>query len=89
MIDGGPANVAKSFSKYLKVCSIQPNDIKLIVLTHGDFDHVGSAKNIKKLTGAKLPFTKKIRPTWKRADLTGHKQSTFMENSFVPYFIHY
>ena len=33
---------------------IHPNEVRLILLTHGDFDHVGSAKDLKALTGAKI-----------------------------------
>ncbi|MEN8115407.1 MAG: MBL fold metallo-hydrolase [Bacteroidota bacterium] len=62
MIDGGPANAIKKFNKYLERLNIQPDEIKLIVLTHGDFDHVGSAKNIKKLTGAKIAIHENDKP---------------------------
>ena len=54
MIDGGGPNQAGSFEKVIKSLSIKPEDIKLLVLTHGHWDHIGSAKGIKELTGAKL-----------------------------------
>jgi glyoxylase-like metal-dependent hydrolase (beta-lactamase superfamily II) len=54
MVDAGPPNIEKSFLKQLKKHSVDPQEIRLIVLTHGDFDHAGSAKTIKKLTGAKI-----------------------------------
>ena len=34
--------------------SLKPEDIKLIVITHGHFDHIGTAAEIKKITGAKI-----------------------------------
>jgi len=34
--------------------NIHPEEIKLIVLTHSHFDHAGSAKDIRDLTGAKI-----------------------------------
>jgi glyoxylase-like metal-dependent hydrolase (beta-lactamase superfamily II) len=34
--------------------SIRPQEIKLIILTHGHWDHIGSVKEIKDLTGAKV-----------------------------------
>ncbi|PQP34119.1 hypothetical protein C6A37_09425, partial [Desulfobacteraceae bacterium SEEP-SAG9] len=34
--------------------SIKPEEVKLIVLTHGHWDHIGSAKDIKEATGAKI-----------------------------------
>ncbi len=33
---------------------IAPGEIKLIVVTHGHWDHIGSAKEIKEITGAKI-----------------------------------
>ena len=54
MVDAGPPNIEKSFLRQLKRHSVVPSEIGLIVLTHGDFDHAGSAKALKKLTGAKI-----------------------------------
>jgi glyoxylase-like metal-dependent hydrolase (beta-lactamase superfamily II) len=54
MIDGGPPNSIKKFKKYLDELSIDPSEIQLIVLTHADFDHAGSAKDFRELTGAKV-----------------------------------
>jgi glyoxylase-like metal-dependent hydrolase (beta-lactamase superfamily II) len=54
MIDGGAPNQAKAFSKALKNVSIRPEEVQLIVLTHGHWDHVGSAREIKEITGAQI-----------------------------------
>ncbi len=54
MIDGGAPKQGKSFMKAIERLSIKPEEIKLIVLTHGHLDHIGSAKRIKNLTGAKI-----------------------------------
>ena len=54
MIDGGGPNQVGSFEKFIASLSIKPQDIKMLVLTHGHWDHIGSAKGIKELTGAKL-----------------------------------
>jgi glyoxylase-like metal-dependent hydrolase (beta-lactamase superfamily II) len=54
MIDGGAPKQAKSFSKALENASIIPEEVQLIVLTHGHWDHIGSAKEIKEITGAKI-----------------------------------
>lgn len=54
MIDGGAPKQAKSFSKALENASIKPEEVQLIVLTHGHWDHIGSAKEIKEITGAKI-----------------------------------
>ncbi len=54
MIDSGTPKKGKEFVKRLKKLSINPKDIKLIIITHGHWDHIGSAKEIKEITGAKI-----------------------------------
>jgi len=41
MIDGGEPKKSKAFIKGLEEASIRPEDIKLIILTHGHWDHIG------------------------------------------------
>jgi len=54
LIDGGAPKKAKNFMKGIETLSIKPEDIQLIVITHGHWDHIGSAKEIKEITGAKI-----------------------------------
>ena len=54
LIDGAWPGSVPSFSKLLSVHEISPEEIKLIILTHGDFDHVGGTKEIQELTGAQI-----------------------------------
>ncbi|MDX5583898.1 MAG: MBL fold metallo-hydrolase [Aureibaculum sp.] len=61
MVDGGPPKMRASFLKSMKDASVDPEEIKLIVLTHGHFDHVGSAKEIQEITGAKIAIHEKDR----------------------------
>ncbi len=54
MIDGGAPKKSKYFIKGIKKLAIKPEDINLIVITHGHWDHIGSVKAIKDITGAKI-----------------------------------
>lgn len=54
MIDAGESNKKKIFLKKLAGLRIKPGQIKLVIITHGHWDHIGSAKDIKELTGAKI-----------------------------------
>jgi hydroxyacylglutathione hydrolase len=54
MIDAGAPQKAKAFIKGLKKTPLKPEDIKLLILTHGHWDHIGSAKDLKEITGAKI-----------------------------------
>jgi glyoxylase-like metal-dependent hydrolase (beta-lactamase superfamily II) len=54
MVDGGAPKKVKEFTKAIGKIGIKTHDIQLIILTHGHWDHIGSAKEIKELTGAKV-----------------------------------
>lgn len=54
MVDCGMPNKLKAFEKALSEYNINPDDIKLIVVTHSHIDRIGSAKAIKFFTGAKI-----------------------------------
>ena len=54
MIDAGGKNKTSALKKTLKEIGVEPNTIRLIVITHGHPDHLASAKDFKGLTGAKI-----------------------------------
>ncbi|MDY6789927.1 MAG: MBL fold metallo-hydrolase [Thermodesulfobacteriota bacterium] len=54
MIDAGAPKKSTQFLKTIEHHGISPNDIKLIIPTHGHWDHIGSAKDIKQITGARI-----------------------------------
>ena len=54
LIDGGDPGKIENLKAGIEKASIKPEEIRLIALTHGHWDHVGSAKAIKALTGARV-----------------------------------
>lgn len=54
VVDSGEPNKGAVFTHALETAAISLNEVKLIVLTHGHWDHIGSAGEIKSLTGAAL-----------------------------------
>jgi hydroxyacylglutathione hydrolase len=59
MIDSGAPKEAKEFSRALEMLKMDPGDIQLIIISHGHWDHIGSARDIKALTGAKIAMHQK------------------------------
>ena len=51
LVDTGFPNQKDNFRRMLDSLSIAPKDISLILLTHGHWDHIGSAADLKKMTG--------------------------------------
>lgn len=62
IIDTGmPGNTKRIIEQILKLKQPVEN-IKMIVLTHSDIDHSGSAAELKRLTGAKVAIHEKDAP---------------------------
>jgi len=59
MVDGGAPNRVKQFRMAIENINLNPKDISLMTLTHGHWDHIGSAKEIKDLTGATVAMHKR------------------------------
>lgn len=53
-VDAGAPGKGKRFARGLERFSIPPKDVRLVAITHGHWDHIGSAKEIKGITGAKI-----------------------------------
>jgi hydroxyacylglutathione hydrolase len=56
LVDTGPSNQRSTLEEALLTAGCRPGDanLKLIVLTHGDFDHIGNAAYLRERFGAKI-----------------------------------
>jgi len=62
MVDAGPPKSITKFQAAIKELKIAPEDIKLIFITHGHWDHWGSLAGIAELTGAKTAINYREAP---------------------------
>jgi glyoxylase-like metal-dependent hydrolase (beta-lactamase superfamily II) len=54
LIDTGGSNKRADLEKEMESAGCKPGRLKLIILTHGDFDHTGNAAYLRKRFGAKI-----------------------------------
>jgi len=54
LIDTGCSNNRNELEKELESAGCKPGNLKLVILTHGDFDHTGNAAYLREKFGAKI-----------------------------------
>jgi len=69
LIDTGCSNKRTELEKRLESAGCKPGDLKLIVLTHGDFDHAGNAAYLREKFGAKIAMHRDDSGMVERGDM--------------------
>jgi glyoxylase-like metal-dependent hydrolase (beta-lactamase superfamily II) len=54
LIDTGMPGLSEKILEEIRSLGIDPGDVRMILLTHHDVDHIGNAKRLQEATGAKL-----------------------------------
>jgi hydroxyacylglutathione hydrolase len=54
VVDAGQPRRGRAFSRGLQRAGVAPSEVRLILLTHAHWDHMGSAAALKEITGAPL-----------------------------------
>lgn len=62
LVDTGRRGLHRKILQEIRDLGYRPNEIKHILLTHHDLDHIGNAKALKESTGAKLWTSQKDLP---------------------------
>jgi len=69
LIDTGASNRRKDVEKELEGVGCKPGDLKLIILTHGDFDHTGNAAYLRRRFGARIAMHRDDAGMLERGDI--------------------
>jgi len=69
LIDTGRTNKRGVIEKELESAGCRPGDLRLIVLTHGDFDHCGNAAYLRRKFGAQIAMHRDDSGMVERGDM--------------------
>ncbi|HPL30147.1 MAG TPA: MBL fold metallo-hydrolase [Anaerolineae bacterium] len=75
LVDTGCAGQRASLEKALLGAGCRPGDLKLIVLTHGDFDHTGNAAYLRDRFGARIAMHQGDSGMAERGDMFSNRKS--------------
>jgi hydroxyacylglutathione hydrolase len=75
LIDTGASNKRKEIERQLEDAGCKPGDLKLIVLTHGDFDHTGNAAYLHGRFGSRIAMHRDDAGMLERGDIFWNRKS--------------
>ncbi|MDM7999676.1 MAG: MBL fold metallo-hydrolase [Dehalococcoidia bacterium] len=75
LIDTGASNGRKEVERKLDDAGCKPGDLKLIILTHGDFDHTGNAAYLRQKFGARIAMHRDDAGMLERGDIFWNRKS--------------
>jgi len=88
LIDSGASFSRKDLLRELEGAGCQASLLKLIVLTHGDFDHTGNAATLRRAFGAKIAMHRDDAGMAQMGDMfVNRKQPNVIIRKMIPFFI--
>ena len=85
LIDTGGSNKRNDLEKELESAGCKPGYLKLIVLTHGDFDHTGNVAYLRKKFGTKIAMHYDDSGMVERGDMfLNRKKPNILIRTMVP-----
>jgi len=87
LIDSGGSNSRKHLVKEIEQAGCLPGQLKLIILTHGDFDHTGNAAYLRNTYGAKIAMHPADAGMVENGDMfINRSQPNFLIKKLIPLF---
>lgn len=84
LIDTGASNKRMGLEEWLEKVGCLPGNLKLIVLTHGDFDHTGNAKHLREKFGAKIAMHSDDLGMVEQGDMFWNRKGNFLIKKLAP-----
>jgi hydroxyacylglutathione hydrolase len=85
LIDTGGSNARKMLLAELERSGCSPGALNLVVLTHGDFDHIGSAAHLRTATGAAIAMGRDDAAMAERGDMfANRKRPNALVRTLIP-----
>ena len=69
LIDTGGSNARKELHRELESAGCMPGSLKLVILTHGDFDHIGNAAYLRSAFAARIAMHRNDLGMAERGDM--------------------
>ncbi len=87
LVDTGGSNARKELRGELKSAGCMPNSLKLVILTHGDFDHIGNAAYLRSAFGARIAMHRDDSGMAERGDMfVNRKKPNILVRALLPIF---
>lgn len=87
LIDTGGSNARQALLHELARAGCTPASIRLILLTHGDFDHTGNAASLRSTFGARIAMHPDDSGMAERGDMfVNRKQPNILVRTLIPVF---
>jgi glyoxylase-like metal-dependent hydrolase (beta-lactamase superfamily II) len=87
LVDTGSSNARKNLLRELENAGCLPGSLKLIVLTHGDFDHIGNAAYLRSAFTARIAMHHDDSGMAERGDMfVNRKRPNILIRALIPIF---
>ena len=85
LIDAGSSNARRVLVRELESAGCKPGSLKLVILTHGDFDHTGNAAYLRRTFGARIAMHADDAPMAERGDMfASRKKPNVVIRKLIP-----
>jgi len=84
LIDTGPSNKRKDLEKELESAGCKPGNLRLIIITHGDFDHTGNAAYLREKFSTKIAMHYYDLGMVERGNMFWNRKGNFFIKKIAP-----